>query len=102
MSCEKEFNAATKARSREDPGTGESEQTASAAERGNVARWEREIVFVFVTLGRGTRRAATSTGYWRTNQSPDNAGQTRDDGGELAGGETREGEQDFAEMSTGG
>ena len=34
--------------SRADPGTGESEQTASAAEG---------------TLGRGTRRAATSTDY---------------------------------------
>ena len=43
--------------SRAEPGTGEPEQTASAAEG---------------TLGRGTRRAATSTDY---GPSPDDAGQ---------------------------
>ncbi|EOD37314.1 hypothetical protein EMIHUDRAFT_225790 [Emiliania huxleyi CCMP1516] len=45
--------------SRADPGTGEPEQTASAAEG---------------TLGRGTRRAATSTDYGGP-PSPDDAGQ---------------------------
>ena len=45
--------------SRADPGTGEPEQTASAAEG---------------TLGRGTRRAATSTDYVE-DPSPDDAGQ---------------------------
>ena len=44
--------------SRADPGTGEPERTASAAEG---------------TLGRGTRRAATSTDYG--GPSPDDAGQ---------------------------
>ena len=44
---------------RADPGTAESEQTASAAEE---------------TLGRGTRRAATSTDYG-ADPSPDDAGQ---------------------------
>ena len=46
--------------SRADPGTGESEQTASAAEG---------------TLGRGTRRAASSTDYGQPmeGQSPDDA-----------------------------
>ena len=57
-----------------DPGTGEPEQMASAAEG---------------TLGRGTRRAATSTDYME-DQSPDDAGRTtgrrskragRDEGG---------------------
>ena len=47
--------------SRADPGTGEPEQTASAAEG---------------TLGRGTRRAATSTDYgFMEDPSPDDAGQ---------------------------
>ena len=46
---------------RADPGTAESEQTASAAEE---------------TLGRGTRRTATSTDYGgMEDPSPDDAGQ---------------------------
>ena len=67
--------------SRADPGTGESERTASAAEG---------------TLGRGTRRAATSTDYGgpvaRRRRADDvEAEQTR---------RARRGrEQDFAEIS---
>mmetsp|Transcript_16600 Transcript_16600/g.47942 ORF Transcript_16600/g.47942 Transcript_16600/m.47942 type:complete len:235 (-) Transcript_16600:1537-2241(-) len=61
--------------SRADPGTGEPEQTASAAEG---------------TLGRGTRRAATSTDYGgpvaRRRRADDGEG-----GGADAQGETREG-----------
>ena len=67
--------------SRADPGTGEPEQTASAAEG---------------TLGRGTRRAATSTDYGgpvarRRRAEDGEAEQTR---------RVRRGrEQDFAEIS---
>ena len=67
--------------SRADPGTGEPEQTASAAEG---------------TLGRGTRRAATSTDYGgpvarRRRAEDGEAEQTR---------RARRGrEQDFAEIS---
>ena len=67
--------------SRADPGTAESEQTASAAEG---------------TLGRGTRRAATSTDYGgpvarRRRAEDGEAEQTR---------RARRGrEQDFAEIS---
>jgi hypothetical protein len=74
--------------SRADPGTGESERTASAAEG---------------TLGRGTRRGRTSTNYGgpERRQTPDPRRRRADDGGELE--QTRRArrgkEQDFAEIS---
>ena len=68
--------------SRADPGTGEPEQTASAAEG---------------TLGRGTRRAATSTDYME-DQSPDDAGQTTGEA-EQTRRARRGREQDVAEIS---
>ena len=81
MSCEKEFNAATKARSREDPGTAEADQTASTAEG---------------TLGRGTRRAATSTDYG----GPVTRRRRADDGEAEQSRRARRGrEQDVAEIS---
>ena len=67
--------------SRADPGTAESEQTASAAEE---------------TLGRGTRRAATSTDYG----GPVTRRRRADDGEAEQTRRARRGrEQDFAEIS---
>ena len=67
--------------SRGDPGTGEPEQTASAAEG---------------TLGRGTRRAATSTDYG----GPVTRRRRADDGEAEQTRRARRGrEQDFAEIS---
>ena len=67
--------------SRADPGTGEPEQTASAAEG---------------TLGRGTRRAATSTDYG----GPVTRRRRADDGEAEQSRRARRGrEQDFAEIS---
>ena len=67
--------------SRADPGTGEPEQTASAAEG---------------TLGRGTRRAATSTDYG----GPVTRRRRADDGEAEQTRRARRGrEQDFAEIS---
>ena len=67
--------------SRADPGTAESEQTASAAEG---------------TLGRGTRRAATSTDYG----GPVARRRRADDGEPEQTRRARRGrEQDFAEIS---
>ena len=69
------------AESRADPGTGESEQTASAAEG---------------ALGRGTRRAATSTDYG----GPVARRRRVDDGEAEQTRRARRGrEQDFAEIS---
>ena len=67
--------------SRADPGTGEPEQTASAAEG---------------TLGRGTRRAATSTDYG----GPVTRRRRADDGEAEQSRRARRGrEQDVAEIS---
>jgi len=66
--------------SRADPGTGESEQTASAAEG---------------TLGRGTREGGDLNRLWRTSRQT-----TADDGEAEQTRRARRGkEQDFAEIS---
>ena len=77
---------------RADPGTAEADQTASTAEG---------------TLGRGTRRAATSTDYvWRTRRQTtqgrilqQNSRRAEDGEAEQTRGARRGREQDFAEIS---